>query len=154
MKSIGEVMAIGRKLEEAMQKAIRMLNIERELTDVEDLSDNQDEIKNILENPTDQRVFYIVKAIKCGVAIEEIYKLSGIDPWFLYKIKNIVDFEYKIRNGNEKTIRTAKELGFSDKKIGMLIGKSENEVRKFRKDAGIVPFVKQIDRLTTAVGMT
>jgi len=147
MKSIGEVMAIGRRFEEAIQKAIRMLNIERELTDVEDLSDDQDEMKNILENPTDQRVFYIVKAIKCGVAIEEIYKLSGIDPWFLYKIKNIVDFEYKIRNGDEKTIRTAKELGFSDKKIGMLIGKSENEVRKFRKDAGIVPFVKQIDTL-------
>jgi len=146
MKSVGEVMAIGRSFEEALQKAIRMLNIDRELTDVEDLPTDSDEIKNIIENPTDQRVFYIVKALKSGITVEEINRLGGIDAWFLHKIKNIVEFENDISLDEEK-IRKAKELGFSDRKIGRLVGKSENEIRNFRKSVGIVPVVKQIDTL-------
>jgi carbamoyl-phosphate synthase large subunit len=150
MKSIGEVMAIGRKFEEALQKAIRMLDIGRELTDIEDLLDDEKTIKKILENPTDQRIFYLVKALQHDISVDEIYRLSGVDPWFLYKIKKIVEFEEKIKQMEGldfETIRTAKELGFSDKKIGKLIGKEAHEIRAFRKDVKILPVAKQIDTI-------
>jgi carbamoyl-phosphate synthase large subunit len=149
MKSVGEVMAIGRSFEEALQKAVRMLDIDRELTDVDDLEEDVEKVKSEIENPTDQRLFYIVKAILLGVSEEEIHKLSGIDLWFLYKIRNIVEFEKEIKNRelDEKILREAKKLGFSDRKIARLKGKEENEIRKLRKSLGIVPVVKQIDTL-------
>ncbi|MEM5854058.1 MAG: carbamoyl-phosphate synthase large subunit, partial [Candidatus Aenigmatarchaeota archaeon] len=93
MKSVGEVMAIGRRFEEALQKAVRMLDIGKELTDTQDLEEDLERIKEELENPTDQRLFYIVKAIQKGMEIEEIYQLTGIDKWFLFKIKEIVEAE-------------------------------------------------------------
>jgi len=147
MKSVGEVMAIGRKFEEAIQKAVRMLNIRRELTDIDDLEDDIKKIKDELENPTDKRLFYIIKAIKSGIKINEIYKLSGIDPWFLYKIKNIIEFQEKLKNIEltQEIIKKAKQLGFSDKKIGELVAKDELIIRKIRKSFGITPVVKQID---------
>ncbi|MGC8812069.1 MAG: carbamoyl-phosphate synthase (glutamine-hydrolyzing) large subunit [Candidatus Aenigmatarchaeota archaeon] len=147
MKSVGEVMAIGRKFEEALQKAVRMLDIGKELTDTCDLSDDLEKIKEELENPTDQRLFYIVKAIQKGVGIEEINNLTGIDKWFLYKIKGIVEAEKNFKSLDKESLKEMKKLGFSDKKIGQLLGLNELEIRKARKFFGIFPVVKQIDTL-------
>jgi carbamoyl-phosphate synthase large subunit len=148
MKSVGEVMAIGRNFEEALQKAVRMLDINKELTDVEELTSDIEKIKQELENPTDERLFYIVKALKVGMDEKEIAKLTGIDLWFLRKIKKIVKIEEELKKElTKENLEKAKKLGFSDKKIGELTGKSEEEIRKMRKSFGIIPIVKQIDTL-------
>ncbi len=149
MKSIGEVMAIGRKFEEALQKAVRMLDINRELTDTNDIEDDVEKIKYELENPTDQRIFYIVKALEKGIDIKTIAELTGIDAWFLYKIKGIVNLEEELKNNGLSIdlVKKCKQFGFSDKKIGELVKKSEKEIREFRKSYNILPVVKQIDTL-------
>src|SRR6266581_4253726 len=149
MKSVGEVMAIGRCFEEALQKAIRMLDLGRELTEVRDLGRSPRRIRKELSEPTDQRIFYTVKALKSGMTIEEVSKLSGIDPWFLDKIRNIIDMERRISNERLRveTIKDAKNLGFSDARIGRLVGKTADSIRQFRKINRIVPFTKQIDTL-------
>ncbi|MEM7819798.1 MAG: carbamoyl-phosphate synthase (glutamine-hydrolyzing) large subunit [Candidatus Aenigmatarchaeota archaeon] len=146
MKSIGEVMAIGRCFEEALQKAIRMLDIGRELTD--EIDGDKEKIISELKNPTDLRIFYIVKALHF-MDVDKISEITNIDKFFLYKIKNIIDLEDEMRNSefNEIILKKAKKLGFSDKKISECVGKSESEIRKIRKDYGIVPVVKQIDTL-------
>ena len=149
MKSVGEVMAIGRCFEEALQKAIRMLDLGRELTDVRDLGRSPRRIRKELSEPTDQRIFYTVKALRSGFSIEEVSKLTGIDPWFLDKIRNILHMEARIRKERLRadTVGSAKILGFSDERIGRLIGKTADSVRQFRKTHGVVPFTKQIDTL-------
>jgi len=154
MKSVGEVMAIGRSFEEALQKAVRMLDIGK--IGVVEEDDEPEPIESVLDNlsnPTDERLFKVVKDIKMGVPIREIYRLSGIDPWFLYKIKNIVEMEKKLKNldlDSEEAvelIREAKRLGFGDKQIAQCLKTDEMKVRRFRKRAGITPVVKQIDTL-------
>jgi len=147
MKSVGEVMAIGRRFEEALQKAVRMLDLGKELTDTEGLSDDLEKIREELENPTDQRLFYIVKAIQKGIEIEEINKLTGIDKWFLYKIKGIVEAERNFKKLDRENLKEMKRLGFSDRKIAQILGMDEKEIRKIRKSLGIIPVVKQIDTL-------
>ena len=156
MKSVGEVMAIGRTFEEALQKAVRMLDIGK-IGLVANNSDDEPEplntVKDCLKNPTDERLFKIVKAMKMGMSIKEIYRLSGIDPWFLYKIRNILEMEDKLKKLRisdkraAEIIKEAKRLGFSDAQIAKCIGISEKEVRDFRKAHGIIPVVKQIDTL-------
>lgn len=149
MKSIGEVMAIGRKFEEAFQKAVRMLDINKELTDVEELDSNPGTIEDKLKNPTDERIFYIVKAFESGFSVNKIHRLTKIDNWFLNKIKKIVDFQKEIKKSGlrPEVLREAKKLGFSDKKIGKLTKKREGEIRKLRISYNIIPVVKQIDTL-------
>jgi len=159
MKSVGEVMAIGRTFEEAIQKAVRMLDIGKiglVLNDDEDKPESLETIRDALKNPTDERLFMIVKALKMGMSIEEIYDLSGIDPWFLHKIKKIISMEKKLRTLKWKdagslefieTIRAAKRLGFSDAQIAKAMGTSEHQIRELRKRLGIQPVVKQIDTL-------
>ena len=156
MKSVGEVMAIGRTFEEALQKAVRMLDIGK-IGLVANNGDDEPEplsaIKDCLRNPTDERLFKIVKAMKMGMSIKEIYRLSGVDPWFLYKIKNILEMEEKLKKLSlsdrkaPEIIREAKRLGFSDAQIAKCMGISEEEARRFRKTHGIIPVVKQIDTL-------
>jgi carbamoyl-phosphate synthase large subunit len=156
MRSVGEVMSIGRCFEEALQKAVRMLDTGKlglvcneDETEIE----VEEKIKDELANPTDERLFKIVKALKMGILIEEIYRLSGVDPFFLHKIQNIIDMEKELRafnlNGPEAadTVREAKRLGFSDEQIAICQSTKESEIRAFRKNAGIVPAVKQIDTL-------
>jgi len=156
MKSVGEVMAIGRCLEEALQKAVRMLDLNK--NGVVCNSDEEDgepieRIKDVLAKPTDERFFKLAKAIKKGVSIEEIYKLSGVDPFFLHKIAHIIDMEKRLQRAHlmEKdlceTIKEAKKLGFSDKQIAICLNTYESTVQKLRKEAQIVPVVKQIDTL-------
>lgn len=156
MKSVGEVMAIGRSFEEALQKAVRMLDIGKELVcNFEDEEDHEpiELIKDDLAKPTDQRLFKIVKAIKRGISIEEIYHLTGIDPFFLYKIKKVIDMEKKLSSSSleshdiTETIKEAKRLGFSDKQIAICLKTNEMRIRELRKQANIIPVVKQIDTL-------
>ncbi len=152
MKSVGEVMAVGRCFEESLQKSIRMLDIgndglvanrnDSKLYDVE-------EIENRLQNSDDHILYYVAAALKQSISVERIHKLSAIDPWFIAKIQNIVEIEKKLKETmlDTKLLREAKRFGFSDKQIGRLVGKDDLEVRKIRKEAGILPVVKQIDTL-------
>jgi carbamoyl-phosphate synthase large subunit len=151
MKSVGEIMAIGRKFEEVIQKGLRMLDI-----GALGLVGNNFTFKDIrdeLERPTDKRIFAIVEALKQGYTIEEISKLSGIDAWFLHKIQNLLVVEDKIKkygtldNLPREIFLDAKQKGFSDLQIAKLLNTQELEVRKRRKALGIIPFVKQIDTL-------
>lgn len=156
MKSVGEVMAIARSFEEALQKAIRMLEIGYDGL-VANSSEEDEDIETIeknLEEPTDKIIFYVAKALKKGLSIERISKLSRIDPWFVKKIKNIVDMEEELKRANKfniselkEKILKAKKLGFSDKQIARCLGISQEDVRKLRKALNIIPFVKQIDTL-------
>jgi len=145
MKSVGEVMAIAKTFEEALQKAVRMLDINKELTD--ELNEhNLEKIRAELANPTDKRLFYIVEAVRRGIETEEIYELTGIDPSFLRGIKNIVDFENVLKKSelSEENLKKAKLLGFSDRKIGKFFNKDEAEIRELKTVFGIESFVKQI----------
>ncbi len=150
MKSVGEVMSIGRSFEEALQKAIRMLDIgingffggDIPITDID----------KAIEIPNDKRIFVIAKALRLGYSIEKINELSKIDKWFLYKMKNIIDLEAELVNFNINNITpnillAAKKAGFSDKQIAMLINSDEFEVRNKRKAFNIIPVVKQIDTM-------
>ncbi len=145
MKSVGEVMGIGRTFEEAFQKAIRMLEI-----GADGLSSDFEPIELKEDFFTDKRFFAIAKAIKNGYSIEEINEITKIDPWFLNKFKNIVEFEKEISKSKlgKEIILEAKRLGFSDSRIAKLKGKKENEIRSLRKKFGVIPCVKQIDTLS------
>lgn len=154
MKSVGEVMGIGRTFEEAYQKAIRMLDLEFEGAVNETMTTNpeitEDEIVKRLKEPTPDRIFVITKALYENFSVERIYKLTGIDPWFLERLKNIVDKEKELQKSKRLRpdfVRKLKELGFSDKRIGMLVGKTGLEVREFRKKQKITPSIFQIDTL-------
>ncbi|MFW6110634.1 MAG: carbamoyl-phosphate synthase (glutamine-hydrolyzing) large subunit [Thermoproteota archaeon] len=154
MKSVGEVMAIGRCLEEALQKAVRMLDIGKTGLVCNPYShDSEESIRDSLANPTDERFFQVVHALKEGFSIQEIYQLSGIDPFFLYKVENLVNVEKKLCSLSMDdellipTIEEAKRLGFSDEQIATCLPIDEMEVRTLRKEHGIVPVVKQIDTL-------
>jgi len=150
MKSVGEIMAIGRSYEEVLQKAIRMLDI-----GMNGLVCNNLKFKDLnteLKEPTDKRMFAIVEAIKRGYSIEKIYQLSKVDTWFLYKMRNIVEIEeklqqYQIKELPEDLLKEAKQKGFSDIQIATLTQADELTVREKRKKLGIVPCVKQIDTL-------
>ena len=150
MKSVGEVMAIARNYEEALQKSIRMLDVGMNGLVCNDL--HFENLDKELKEPTDKRMFAIAEAIEKGYSIEKIYKLSNVDPWFLYKTKNIVEIKKKLERNKLKNLpktllQEAKQKGFSDRQIALLIDSSEENIRKFRKRLGIIPYAKQIDTL-------
>jgi len=159
MKSVGEIMAIGRSFEEVLQKGLRMLQVGLHgITANEDVVIKSDEIKYDIEHPTPKRILVIAQAFREGWTVEEIARISGIDPWFLGKIKNIIELRNKIQSDgkkigasavlkNNELLLKAKKMGFADKQIGFLIGKEAWQVRDARKMAGVVPYVKQIDTL-------
>jgi len=146
MKSVGEVMAISKSFEEAVQKAVRMLDIDRELTQRLHGDKSIPQIKDELTNPTDERLFYIMEALRRGLSVEEVHNLTGITEFFLEALRRIVDYEEIIEGEepSEQVIRQAKRLGYSDKAIGELCGMGEQEVRELRKGFGVLPLVKQI----------
>jgi len=157
MKSVGEVMAIGRKFEEVLQKALRMLGIGLHGLVCNSIKINNN-IDSELKNPTDKRIIAIAEAIKKDYSIDKIYSLSKIDRWFLYKIKNIVETENEIKKYSlnrlpNELLRLAKQQGFSDFQIArMIFGDKHYEdnllkIRNLRKKYNIVPYVKQIDTL-------
>jgi carbamoyl-phosphate synthase large subunit len=148
MKSVGEVMAIGRSFAEALQKAIGMLNI-----GCTGLSDYPHEIANPkqeIEVATDRRLFALYRFFLDGGSIEAANQLSHIDPWFLHHVKTIADMEHKLSTSvlDADLLRRAKQLGFSDKGIGLLNNDmSADQVREIRLKEGVVAYVKQIDTL-------
>jgi carbamoyl-phosphate synthase large subunit len=158
MKSVGEVMAIGRSFEEVVQKAIRMCDMGKDGL-VSNANNNSsparapediERIEQALIHPNDEIIFAVVEAMKAGMTIERIHQLSAVDPWFLTKIKNIVDMEDRLRKStivDEDLIRNAKKMGFSDKQIARCQNLDEMQVRSFREKFGIKPVVKQIDTL-------
>ncbi len=157
MKSVGEIMSIGRTFEELIQKGLRMIGqgmhgfVGNDHTKFTNLDDE-------LANPTDLRIFAIAQALEDGYTIDRIYELTKIDPWFIGKLKNIVDFKHKLESYNKiedlsaETLREAKILGFSDFQIARFVlktkgGNMEKEnlaVRAYRKKLGILPAVKRI----------
>ena len=160
MKSVGEVMAIGRNFEEAIQKGLRMIgqgmhgfveNKELEIPDID----------AALREPTDKRVFVISKAMHKGYTVDQIHELTKIDQWFLEKLKHIIDIDEQLKTVNANTLdkellRTAKVYGFTDFQVARAIGlegemgnmhKATMVVRRLRKNYGILPVVKQIDTL-------
>jgi len=146
MKSVGEVMAIGRTFKESLQKAIRSLELD--YYGLEDIEENN--ITHIIDNivkPNSKRLFYIAKAMRMGMSIDDIYKYSHIDKWFLANIKQIIEMEQEIKlNGiNIENIRKVKQYGFSDKYIAKLTNKTEADVRAFRKNVGVKNVYKMID---------
>jgi carbamoyl-phosphate synthase large subunit len=165
MKSVGEVMAIGRTFEEAIQKGLRMIG-----QGMHGFVENKEivipDIAKALNEPTDRRIFVISKAFRAGYTVDRIHELTKIDKWFLYKLMNIirtaealeslppVDEAKGIGDGNAtELIRRAKIEGFSDFQIARALWKEKLEdrhldwIRKYRKQTGIVPVVKQIDTL-------
>jgi carbamoyl-phosphate synthase large subunit len=151
MKSVGEVMAIGRSFEEALQKALRMLDI-----GVHGLLGNDHlqfgNLEEELRNPTDERVFAIPLALKAGMSIDHIYAFTHIDKWFLYKVKNILEVEKQlsIYAGGvcpRGVLERAKRAGFSDRQIARILKTEETEVRNMRRNYGLAPQTKQIDTL-------
>ena len=169
MKSVGEVMGIGRMFEEAYQKAIRMLDLDFEGATNKLLLKKGESLTSLLKNPTPKRMFAIAAALKRGMSIKKINNLTGIDPWFLYRLKNIVDEErteqseearlqakQERRGKAVRSIKKAlskerllhlKQLGFSDRKIGELVGTTGLEIRTLRKKYSIIPSVFSIDTL-------
>ncbi|WP_101690778.1 carbamoyl-phosphate synthase (glutamine-hydrolyzing) large subunit [Dysgonomonas massiliensis] len=159
MKSVGEIMAIGRTFEEAIQKGLRMINIGMHgFAANKDLE--VDDLDSALKNPTDKRIFVIEKAFKLGYTVDQIHDLTKIDRWFLQKLNYIFRCSKEIERYDDikslpvDLLRSAKKMGFSDFQIAKLICKDSNaaeeaslEVRRQRKAYGIVPCVKQIDTL-------
>ena len=159
MKSVGEAMSIGRTFKEALQKALRSLEIDRygfesrrDLDDAADLAD----IRQKISVPNWERIWYIADGFRAGMTVEETFALSKIDPWFLHQVKQIVDMEKDLRASagailNDKTpsldhpLRRAKEYGFSDKRLAKLFTTTEDVVRKTRYELGIVPVFKTVD---------
>ena len=152
MKSVGEVMAIGRTFEESFQKAIRMLDIGNDglvLNRVNGTKYTEEEIEYKLSHHDDQILYHVAIALKMGITVERIYKLSTVDPWFIEKIKNIVNIEAKLKDSelDESLMWEAKKSGFSDKQIARAKDKPRDEIRDLRKKLGVIPSVKQIDTL-------
>ena len=159
MKSVGEVMGIGRSFEEALQKAVRELEIGKiglVCNDDEKQPLDLDELRLGLQNPTDERLFLLPRALEAGISVDEIEDLTGIDKWFIFKMKNISDMEKKLRSLRKrkekpptiiKCIKEAKSLGFSDQQISRCLALSETDVRKLRKQNRIVPSFKIIDTM-------
>ena len=149
MKSVGEVMSIGRTFEEAIQKAIRSIDFHNlGFGETKALMSIDDE----LQTPSDQRLFAIANAMYAGYSVDKIWKLTNIDKWFLHKLKRLSNFEKAMEKlttqdivGSPETLLQAKRLGFSDKQLAKFWNSNEIAVRRLREETGIAPFVKQID---------
>jgi len=146
MKSVGEVMAIGRTFKESLQKALCSLEIGLKGLDRRECS--EEELKRKIRIPNDERILYVAEAFRRGMNVEEVYELCKIDRWFLNQIKEIVDFEKEMDKSiltDEEKLRKAKTIGFSDVKIAEIIGVSEEDVYKAREKFGIEIDYNEVD---------
>ncbi|RUM61748.1 MAG: carbamoyl-phosphate synthase subunit L [Persephonella sp.] len=137
MKSVGEVMAIGRTFKESLQKALRSLELGRYGFYIGLENEEDEKIKSKIINPNPDRLWYIAEAFRRGYSVDEIYKLSSIDKWFLHQIKEIIDFEKELSNKTLATItdeelEKAKEWGFSDRELARLLKTTEERIRERR----------------------
>ena len=152
MKSVGEIMAIGRTFEEIIQKGLRMIgqgalgfDYNKEFTD--------EELQDALKHPTDTRIFAIASAFKAGYTVQQIHDLTKIDKWFLDRLENIHNTRIAlakcgtIDNVGTELLKKAKCIGFSDIQVSKILGVPEAQVRSYRQGLGLRPFVKQIDTL-------
>ena len=158
MKSVGETMAIGRTFKESLQKALRGLEIghfglgggKKDLWGTA-RQPSQDEIRRNLSVPNDQRIFYLRYALKAGIPVEQIHELTDIDPWFLENIHQLVDVEEEIRqiprleDADEPLLRRAKQHGFSDRQLAHWWNTTPMDVRRYRKQLGVLATFKQVD---------
>ena len=150
MKSTGEVMAIGRTIEQSMLKAIRSLDID---LDIYNCAWDQNEIINLLKTPTSERLFVIYRALEIGYTIDDICELTSIDQFFIKKLKNIVDIETELRQFTDKPLdqlpldllQRSKEIGLTDDRIGNLTNKPRSEINDFRRLNGIITTFKMVD---------
>lgn len=148
MKATGEVMAIGRTLEESLLKAVRSLELKVYHLNLKDADQiNDDLIEKRIRVAGDERLFYIGEALRRGITIEQIHEWSQIDIFFLAKFDNIVKFEKVMEEnkGDREVLLEAKKIGFSDKTIAKLWGMTEREVYEYRKENGIIPVYKMVD---------
>ena len=160
MKSVGEVMAIGRTFKEALMKSIRSLEIES--YGFEPVKTDVEEIKGKLKITCSDRIWYIAQALRLGMGIDELHELTSIDPWFLYNIKQIIDMEHEIEtiiSGAEKErnlnpvphlipkeiLRKSKEYGFSDRRLAKLLNTDEQTLKRARNENAIKPVYKMVD---------
>ena len=148
MKATGEVMSVGRTIEESLLKAIRSLEIGAfHLYNRRFDSMSVEELKDYITKDTDDRIFALAELLRKGGSVDEIYQNTAIDPLFLRKIRNIMEMEQELHEhvGDMDTLYRAKRIGFADREIAKLWGRSEIEIYKLRKDAGIIPVFKMID---------
>ncbi len=160
MKSVGETMAIGRTFKEALQKGLRSLEIgryglgadgkgpARDSNDKNGLP-SQSEIQQKLTSPNSQRIFYLRYALLMGIPVRTIYRMTGIDPWFIHQIAQIVDLEQQIQTAGttlpDALLKKAKEWGFSDVQLAHLTGVTESDIKKRRATQGLRPVYKLVD---------
>ncbi len=153
MKSVGEVMAIGRTFQESLQKALRGLEVGsagfEHMIDVDD-PDQRDDLIAELTNPGPDRIWYLADGFRAGMSIDEVYQYSGVDPWFLVQIKDIVDTENSLKTVSLQDMDHAqmyglKRKGFSDERLSVLLAASERKVREHRQGLGIRPVYKRVD---------
>ncbi|UCE82620.1 MAG: carbamoyl-phosphate synthase large subunit [Deltaproteobacteria bacterium] len=153
MKSVGETMAIGRTFKEALQKAVRSLEIGRYSLDSVLTPESFEEqeylnlVRHKLREPNSERLFYLSAAMKAGIELEEIHQLTKIDPWFLYNIKDVLDFETYLTQQpiTEDLLRRSKTYGFSDRRLAELSGTDQDTIRQRRLQTGIIPVYKLVD---------
>ena len=152
MKSVGEVMAIGRNFQESFQKAIRGLEIDRHGLDEIFNQETQDDsdLEKELATPSPDRIWYLADAIRYGFELEDIYNLTKIDPWYISQIQDLIREEENLKTFtlghiDKETLFLAKQKGFSDKRISKLLNTSEKEVREKRKEFDIKPVYKRVD---------
>jgi carbamoyl-phosphate synthase large subunit len=155
MKSVGEVMAIGRTFQESLQKAIRGLEIGRDgLNECVPVGMGREDAVELIQRelrvPRADRLWYVAEAFRYGMSIEEVHQYARIDPWFLAQIADLVDEEKLIRQQEtfaltEDRLRDLKRKGFSDSRLAMLVGTSENDIRKLRHKLNVRPVYKRVD---------
>ncbi|MEQ9208364.1 MAG: carbamoyl phosphate synthase large subunit, partial [Pseudomonadales bacterium] len=153
MKSVGEVMAIGRTFQESLQKALRGLEVgscgfepQVDLNEPEIITS----LRKYISEPGAERIWFLADGFRAGMSLEEIHQLSSIDPWFLIQIEELVKLEEYVSEGTLNAIDAdemfaLKQKGFSDKRLGQLLGNTEAEVRAYRKQLGINPVYKRVD---------
>ncbi|MTW22583.1 carbamoyl-phosphate synthase large subunit [Allochromatium palmeri] len=153
MKSVGEVMAIGRTFQESLQKALRGLEIDRYgLDEIVDLNDPDalDTIRLEVRQTGAERLFYVAEAFRAGMTLDEIHDLSRIDPWFLAQIEDLIKAEDETRTAGHagltlERLRALKRQGFADRRIARLVGAQESEIRALRHELGLHPVYKRVD---------
>lgn len=166
MKSVGEVMAIGRTFQESLQKALRSLETNMDGLNAPESSDEEGDaedalqrIKEEMRTPTANRLFFVADALRRGMAVDEVYKCCKIDVWFLLQIKDIVDAERHLTQHGWATLdkhrlRTLKRKGFSDSRLATLLSVTEQQVREHRHHLGIRPVFKRIDSCSAEFSAT
>ncbi|TSA00107.1 MAG: carbamoyl-phosphate synthase large subunit [Nitrospiraceae bacterium] len=155
MKSVGEVMAIGRTFKESLQKAIRSLEVDRygfephPSLEEGDPEETVAQIRERIRRPDAERLWHVADGLRMGISVEELHGLTKIDPWFLHQMKDLLSVEDQlVREKHPLTperLREAKALGFSDRRLGELLQVSEAEIRKQRLKAGVTPTFKRVD---------